>query len=86
MRADCTRRNPCPLCTLSSICHSFGLNLLTRNRTMLTARYEKTMHSQMCVSSGSMNEKTAQAFHKRDVQRGRSMKEKVLGARVWMGL
>ena len=45
-------------CTLSSICHSFGLNRLTRKSTMLTARYENTMHSQMCVSSGSMNENT----------------------------
>ena len=43
---------------VSSTCHSYGLNLLTRNRTTLTPRYEITMHTQICKLSGSMNEKT----------------------------
>ena len=42
----------------SSICHSYGLKRLTRNRTKLTPTYDSTMHSQICKSSGSMNEKT----------------------------
>jgi len=43
---------------LSSICHSNGLNRLTRNRTTLTPRYEKTIHIQISDDRGFMNENT----------------------------
>jgi len=42
----------------SSMCHSNGLNRLTRNNTTLTPRYEKTMHIQISDDSGFMNENT----------------------------
>jgi len=48
-------------CSWSSICHSYGLNRLTRNSTKLTPTYDSTIHSQIRRSSGSMNEKTGQS-------------------------
>jgi len=42
----------------SSMCHSNELNRLTRNRTTLTPRYEKTIHIQISDDRGFRNENT----------------------------
>ena len=42
----------------SSMCHSNGLNRLTRNSTTLTPMYAKMTHIQISYERGFMNEKT----------------------------
>ena len=42
----------------SSVCHSYGLNLLTRNKTTLTPMQAKTMHIQISQARGSKKENT----------------------------
>lgn len=42
----------------SSVCHSQGLNLLTRNKTTLTPMQAKTMHIQISQARGSKKENT----------------------------
>jgi len=42
----------------STMCHSNGLNRLTRNSTTLTPRYENTIHIQISDDNGFMNENT----------------------------